>query len=116
MRWPIGLKGAGEIGFDLVTRRAAILITELDTDTGRPVTFGADWGDPDDLAGHRQAFGLVHQGQEHEDLIAESVLFGGGNEKPAILDELHIRGVKGVLILDRQREYALFWTTGHVDS
>ena len=55
---------------------------------------GAGRRDPDDGAGNRQFGRVIHQRQEHEHFIAESIAAGGGDEDAAIFHVRHESGVK----------------------
>ncbi|MNL69507.1 hypothetical protein D3C87_1943760 [compost metagenome] len=72
-----------------------------------PVALGAFRGDPGDRAGDRDFFRLVHQVQQHENLIAQLVAFVGRDKQAAVLDERHVRRIQHGLVLDRQGQNAV---------
>src|SRR5690606_6963342 len=70
----VGLEGAGQQGFDLALHGLGRgRVGELHADAGSAVALGTGGGDPDHLAGHRQAILLLHQGQQDEDFVADGV-------------------------------------------
>src|SRR5688572_19368267 len=104
MRGLVATKGAGEIGLDLLLRRAAVLLAELHADARRPLALCALGRQPDDAPRDRKLLLLAHQVEEHEDLVAEPITAVGRDEEPAILHERHIREIEGALVLDRERQ------------
>ncbi len=71
-------------------------------DAGGTIALGALGGDPHDLAGDGQLLLVLHQGEEHEHLVAELVGLRRRDEEAAVVDERHVRGVQGALVLDCQ--------------
>ena len=66
-------------------------------------TFG---GDPDNMSSHRQLTRVVHQGKQHENLIAQSISPIGGDKNSAALQIGHVGCVKRGFFLDAQGKYA----------
>jgi len=72
----------------------------LDADADHSVSLRTGGGQLDDLADDGDGFGLVHQPQQQEELIADSIPLGGGYEQTTILDKGHECRIEGVLFLD----------------
>ncbi len=79
---------------------AIVLFAELHTDTGGAVALRADRRDPDDLAGDRDLFRVIHQREQHEHLLADAIFLLGGHEQAAALEKRHVGRVQGTLVLD----------------
>src|ERR1700730_5470615 len=121
MRGLVAGNGTGQIVLDLVAGLATVLFGELHADAGRALALRTLGGDPDHAAGDRQLLILTHEVQQHEHLVAESVIAAGRDEQPTVLYERHIGQVERALVLDRQGQKARLvdagsriWVLGHV--
>src|SRR3546814_2770536 len=70
----VGAERTGKQTFDLLLRGSRILGAELHTDTLHALVQRAPGRDPDHLAGDRQPFRVIHQRQQHEDVVAAVVI------------------------------------------
>ena len=87
--------------------RGGILFAELHPYTSGAIPLGSTRCDPNYLARDRYLFGLVHQSEEHEDLITDVVGFVGRHKQAAVLQERHIGRIQDGLVLNGQRQYAV---------
>ena len=71
-----------------------------------PAVLGSSRGDPDDSAGDWQLGRIIHQRQQHEDLIADGVTACRRNEDATAAEVRHERGVKRGFGIDIERENA----------
>src|SRR4029453_2698772 len=85
---------------------AGVVLRELDTDPLRAIALDAFRRDPYDLALDRDPVRIVHQGQQHEDFLADLVLTRGGNENATALEKGHIRSVQGGFLANVERQHA----------
>src|SRR5690606_42136536 len=98
--------------FDLGHSRI-VLITELHTDTRRPVTLSALRGYPDHFTCHRDLLCFIHQAEQHEDFVAQFVAFAGRDEHTAVRYKWHISSIRDCFIFDGQRENAVARTAAN---
>src|SRR5205807_1025757 len=68
---------------------------------------------PDDPPGHGELLVLAHEVQQHEHLIAQTVIAVGGNEQPAVLHERHVGKIQGALVLDGEGQQTRFVPHSH---
>ena len=109
----IAPEGPGQIILDLLLGIAAVLIAELHADAGRALALRALWRHPNDPPRNRQLFLFAHEIEQHEYLVAQTVVAVRGYEQAAVLHERHIRKIERALILDRKGQEARFvtWTS-----
>src|SRR6476660_8156107 len=99
----IQLQLTTEQGFDTAaSQRPALIVLELYAHALHTISVTARRRHPDYTACDRQFVRIIHQADEHEDLIAELVAARGRNEDAAALHERHIRRVKNRLLFDVQ--------------
>jgi hypothetical protein len=72
---PVGLQGPGQIRLDLAPRLVTFFPGQLDAHTGGARALVARV-DPDHLARHRNALGIIHQCQQHEHFFAQACTGG----------------------------------------
>ena len=91
---PGGLHGIAEYAFDLAAHGVGtFVVVELDADALLAVGLGAAGGDPDHLAGDWQLVGVIHQRQQHVDLVAHLVGPIGRNEQAPAFHERQVGGI-----------------------
>ena len=98
----------GVTGVDImIAPTYAALVPVFKVIQNSPVALGAPGCDPDDPARNGDLVGLLHQGQEHEDLIAEMIVLVGRDEQATVLHERHVGRIERRLVLDGQGEDSL---------
>ena len=85
----------------------SVLLTELHTNTRGTVALSPFGGYPDHGARDGYFLRLIHQGKQHEDLVAYLVDLVGGHKQAAVFKKWHVRRVQYGLVLDSQRKYAV---------
>ena len=67
-----------------------ILVSELNTDPGFPVSLSTLSGDPHNTPGHRKFFRPIHQSEQQENRISQSILSGPRLKRIAVLMKTQI--------------------------
>ena len=91
MRRPGGTEVGAENLFDTPAQHLArIVVRKLHTDTLGLAALRAQWRDPDHTPGNRMSSWIVHQLQQHEDLITQRVVFRGRHEQARIVEKRQV--------------------------
>src|SRR4051794_22174964 len=106
MRRSRGRERLAENSFDRRTGRgAALVLREMYAYSLGAVALHALGCDPDHLALHRDAIGLVHEGQQHENFLAELILSRRRYKDTSSAQERHVRGVQGGALANVERQH-----------
>src|ERR1700733_1221935 len=113
MRRLVSAERAGEIVFDFLLGVAAVLVAELNADAGGPLALRSFRRHPYYAAGHGQLLFLAHEIEQHEYLVAQTIVAVRRNKQAAVFHERHVGEVQRALILDgkRQQTWFITWTS-----
>src|SRR5690242_4849136 len=109
----IELQLTAKQSFDASARQCpALVILELHPDALHAVAVAAGRSHPHHAPGDRKLVRIIHQADEHENLVADLVAARGRDENAAAFDERHIRRIEDRLFLDVQGNGPRPWSPG----
>ena len=106
MRVAVRLQCASQVGFDFAASHIVVII-ELHADASGTVTLGAFRRNPNHFTCHGDFLCLVHQVQQHENLILQLIFLLCGYKETTVAYERHISSIKHGFVFDRQRQDAV---------